>query len=143
MDGELVYADHWKRDKRDPHPVALLSWYRWLEAFIAVNSPDMASIEMHAYRATSDKTSPAATHAVAYFQGVAALCCKMHGLVVLEVRVSTARSIVLGNGSLSKDAAWDIMRQRYPAMFAAKTSGGADEMDAAVCALAGPVAAER
>jgi hypothetical protein len=35
------------------------------------------------------------------------------------------------------------MRKRYPDIFAAKTQGGADEMDALVLALAGPRVAER
>jgi len=98
----------------------------------------MAAIEMLSVERNANTAK-----VVAFYQSAAALCCKMHGLVVVEVRVSTARSIVLGNGGMSKDDAWEVMRKRYPGVFSVKTSGGIDEMDAVVCGLAGPTAAER
>jgi hypothetical protein len=66
----------------------------------------------------------------------------LNGLIVVESRATSARKAVLGNGGLSKDATWDIMRQRHP-IFSTKTSGGLDEMDALVLALSGERAAER
>lgn len=140
-DGEPVCVDHWKKDKRGSHPDNLLGWFRYVDGFIGIWQPQMAAIEMHSYSGV--KSNDISAHAVGYYQGVAALVCKLRGLVVLEIRASTSRSIVLGNGSLSKDAAWEIMRKRYPELFSAKTGGGLDEMDAVTCAQAAPTAAER
>jgi Holliday junction resolvasome RuvABC endonuclease subunit len=65
------------------------------------------------------------------------------GLVVIETRATSARKAALGNGGLAKDKVWEIMRKRYPELFAPKTRGGLDECDALVLALAGERVAER
>lgn len=131
---------HWQRPKNSSHPQGLQSWFEFMRAYIRMYRPHMASIEMHAY--SGPKSNQAASHAVAYYQGVAAVCCKLEGLVVIEVRATTSRRIVLGRGNISKEDAWTVMRKRYPDLFSPKTRGGLDEMDALIASLAGPDAAE-
>jgi Holliday junction resolvasome RuvABC endonuclease subunit len=137
---EVLDVCHWFGNGKDTHPTRLADWFRFLEAYVAVWQPHMASIEVHAYARDKGGT---ATHVISYYQGVAAACCKLHGLVVIEARASTARSFVLGNGGLSKDKVWEEMRRRHPDLFSRKDQGGEDESDALVLALAGPTVAER
>lgn len=105
----------------------------------------MAVIEMSAFGtgAPGGKGNFQAAQAVSFYQAISAVCCKLNGLVVVETRVSSARKATLGNGGLSKDAVWDIMRKRHPDLFAPKTRGGLDECDGLVLALAGERVAER
>ena len=110
----------------------------WLLLRLGFFKPQMAVIEM-----LSVERNANAAKAVAYYQAISALACKNKDLVVVESRVTTARRIVLGNGSMSKEDAWEVMRKRYPGKFSPKTRGGLDEMDALVMALAGPDVAER
>jgi Holliday junction resolvasome RuvABC endonuclease subunit len=136
--GEILDVGHWNRNKRESHPTGFVDWFRWLESYIALWQPQMAAIEMLGVERNANTA-----RAVAFYQSISACCCKLHGLVVVEVRTSSARSIVLGNGGLSKDDAWEIMRKKHPNLFSPKKQGGEDEMDALVIAVAGPTAAER
>src|ERR1700752_482498 len=100
--------------------------------------PQMASIEMLGVERNAQTTRQ-----ISYYQGISGLCCKMQGLVVVEMRVSSARSVVLGNGGMSKEDAFQEMSKRYPRTFAPKNRGGYDECDALIIALGGTRAAER
>jgi Holliday junction resolvasome RuvABC endonuclease subunit len=138
----IVGVDHWKRDKKRSHPQGFRDYYEWQILRIMTYRPHLAVIEMSAF-SSGAKGNFQAAQAVAFYQAIAALTCKLMGLVVIETRVSSARKAALGNGSLSKDAVWDLMRKRYPGLFALKTIGGLDECDALVLALAGERVAER
>jgi Holliday junction resolvasome RuvABC endonuclease subunit len=134
----IVKVAHWKRDIKKSHPQGFVDWYQWLGWCLMRFEPQMAVIEMLSVERNANSAK-----AVAYYQAISALCCKQRGLVVIESRVSSARKAALGNGGLSKDEAWEIMRKRYPDLFAPKAQGGTDEMDALVLALAGPTVVER
>lgn len=137
---------HWERDKKKSHPEGMKSYFYFLSRWIATTKPQMAVIEMSAYgRAPggAGKANFQAAQAVSFYQGVSVLCCKIYGLIVIETRATSARKATLGNGALSKDQVWEIMRKKYPTKFSPKTRGGLDECDALVLAEAGPTVAER
>lgn len=137
----IVKVTHWTRDKKRSHPQGFVDYYQWLGSQLIFAKAQMAVIEFVSY--TGPKSNAQGIQAVAFYQAISALCSKVQGLVVIESRATSARKAALGDGSLSKDKAWEIMRRRYPDLFAPKTKGGADEMDALVLALAGPRLAER
>jgi Holliday junction resolvasome RuvABC endonuclease subunit len=139
---QIESVGHWKRDKTKSHPEGMRNYFFFLAQIIQRHKPQMAVIEMSAYGA-GVKANFQAAQAVAFYQGVSAVCCKLNGLIVVETRATSARKAALGNGGLAKDAVWEIMRKRYSDLFSAKTSGGLDECDALVLALAGPTVAER
>lgn len=140
----IACVKHWTRDKNRSHPQGFRDYHFWLAAVIFDHRPDMAVVEMGAYAmGKGGKGNFQALQAVSFYQAVSCLCCKLNGLIVVESRATSARKAVLGNGGLSKDATWEIMRKRYQNLFSAKTSGGLDEMDALVLALSGERAAER
>lgn len=145
---ELIDIDHWARDKTKSHPDGMRAYFWWLSRKITVQQPDMAVVEMSAYRAQGPggKGNTQALQAVSFYQAVSVLCCKINGLVVIETRATSARKAALGNGGLSKDAVWELMKKDYPTafeLFGRKDKGGLDRMDALVLALAGPTVAER
>lgn len=133
---------HWERDKNRSHPQGFMDYYNWLGWRIVSWKPDLAVVEMGSY-AAGGKGNFQAVQAVSFYQAISALCCKLNGVFVVENRVTSARKAVLGNGALSKDQTWAIMKERYPKLFSFKTRGGLDEMDALVLALSGERAAER
>ena len=141
---EILKVEHWTRDKNRSHPQGFLDYYNWLGWRIVMAKPHMAVIEMGSYASgQGGKGNFQAIQAVSFYQAISALCCKLNDVIVIENRVTSARKAVLGNGALSKDQTWAVMRERYPKLFSAKTSGGLDEMDALVLALSGERAAER
>lgn len=141
---EIVSVRHWERDKRASHPEGIKSYFEWQGMQILKYSPHMAVIEMGAYAmGRGGKGNFQALQAVSFYQSIAVLSCKLMGLVVIESRATSARAKALGNGRLSKEEVWNLMRKRYPELFAPKTRGGLDECDALVLALAGERVAER
>lgn len=132
---------HWQRDESKSHPQGFVDYFNWLGRWLYSWKPQMSVVEMHSY--TGPKSNAQATQAVAFYQAISVLCCKLNGLVVVESRASSVRKVVLGNGGLAKDEVWELMRKRYPDLFAPKLQGGLDEMDALVLALAGMTVAER
>jgi Holliday junction resolvasome RuvABC endonuclease subunit len=139
---KIVKVAHWARDKNKSHPQGMADYHDWLTRHIIFSKSHMAVIEMSAY-SPGGKGNFQAVQAVSFYQAVSVLCCKLNGLVVIETRATSARKAALGNGGLSKDDTWGIMRERYPNLFSAKNGGGLDEMDALVLALAGERVAER
>jgi Holliday junction resolvasome RuvABC endonuclease subunit len=141
----VMHVTHWERDKNRSHPQGFEDYYDWLMLRLFFWKPHMAVIEMGSYAAggAGGKGNFQAVQAVSFYQSISALACKKCGLLVVETRVTSARKAVLGNGALSKDQTWAIMRERYPKLFSFKNRGGLDEMDGLVLALAGARVAER
>lgn len=137
----VIHVSNWKRDKSKSHPAGFVSFHNYLAKSIYDFKPQMAVIEFGSY--TGPKSNALALQAISFYQAIAALSCKLNGLIVVETRATSARKASLGRGNLSKDEVWEIMRKRYPDLFSAKTTGGLDESDALVLALAGPTVAER
>jgi Holliday junction resolvasome RuvABC endonuclease subunit len=136
--GELVSTDAWHRPKTGSAPERLLFFFEWLSGWVIRNRPDLAAIEF-----LSVERNAQATRIVAQYQAAAAIACKRNGLIVVEGRVTSARKIALGNGSLAKKDAFLMIRKMYPDHdFGRFDGGGADKADALVMALAGPALAE-
>jgi Holliday junction resolvasome RuvABC endonuclease subunit len=145
---EIVDVDHWARDKSKSHPDGFKSFFYYLALKLIQHKPQMAVIEMGAFRTAGPggKGNTQALQAVSFYQAVAVLTCKLYGLVVIESRATSARKAALGNGALSKEAVWQLMQKEYPEtfkLFGRKDKGGLDRMDAYVLAVAGPTVAER
>jgi Holliday junction resolvasome RuvABC endonuclease subunit len=140
----IVSVRHWERDKNRSHPQGFKDYFDWQVLQIIKARPQLSVIEMSAFvQRPGGKGNFQAVQAVSFYQAIAALACKVTGLVVIETRATSARKAALGDGSLSKDKVWELMRKRYPDLFAPKTRGGLDECDALVLALAGERVVER
>lgn len=138
VDGKLESTDVWKKDKNESPPEGLWSYFIWLWAWLIANQPDMACVEF-----LSVEKNAETTRKISHYQAVSALACKLRGIVVVESRVTTARKHALGKGNLSKEDAWKQLKEKRPHhQFKAAKSGGYDEADAAVLAIAGPAVAE-
>lgn len=152
LDSELVVnIDHWNGDKTKSHPENMKRLFYYIAEKIHTYKPQMAAIEMAAFRqggkaGDGGRGNVQVIQIVSFYQATCALACKLNGLMVIETRASSARKAALGNGGLSKDAVWELMKKNYPEtfkLFSAKTRGGLDEMDSLVLALAGPSVAEQ
>ena len=136
--GDLVGTDAWHRPKVGSAPERLLYFFEWLTGWVIRNEPDLAAIEF-----LSVERNAQATRVVSQYQGAAAIACKRQGLLVVEGRVTSARKIVFGDGSLAKKDAFLMVKRRYPGHdFGRFDQGGADRADALVMALAGIALAE-
>lgn len=84
------------------------------------------------------------TRKVSHYQAASVLACKQAGLVVIEASVSQARKDALGNGGLSKEDAFALVKKLFPDhKFKTVKRGGMDESDAIVLGIAGPGMAEK
>lgn len=138
IDGSLNSSSHWKKEKSVSDPDGLYKYFLWLNSRLIADYPDIAIVE-----SLSVTRNAIAVRKISHYQAVSVLTCKLRGILVIEARVSSARKHALGNGNLSKEEAWAMMRvQHVNHSFNLAKSGGYDEMDAAVLALAGPAIAE-
>ena len=138
-DEKLLLTDAWYKDKNKSHPENLVGYFIWLQSWLAINDPDVAVVEF-----LSVTQNAQATRMIAFYQGVSALVCKLRGLLVIEGRTTSARKAALGKGNLSKQEAYDKVKKLYPYhKFKGFKSGGADEADATILALAGKSLAEK
>jgi Holliday junction resolvasome RuvABC endonuclease subunit len=137
-DGEPVLLATWERPKNGSAPARLTEYFVWLRQWICMNKPDMACVEF-----LSVERNAATTRVISHYQAASVLACKLKGVLVIEARTTSARKAVLGDGSLSKEAVFELMRKRYPQLeFGRFKHGGGDRSDALLLALAGPSIAE-
>ena len=136
---ELLWTDIWKKTAHKSDAWNLYDYFRWLSAKLTESEAHMACVEF-----LRVDRNVQAVRMISHYQAVSALASKMSGMVVIEAHVKTARKEALGRGDYSKDQAWDIVKKRFSDhTFHAKNSGGTDEADAIVLALAGPGIAEK
>jgi Holliday junction resolvasome RuvABC endonuclease subunit len=130
----------WKAgDKRESAAVRLDDQYAWFGRWLHIFKPDVIAVEELAVFMNKKVIRALARH-----EGIALLAAKRSGAVVISPTASQSRGIVLGNGRLSKDDAWLAFKKTYPDLtLLAKNSGGTDQMDAYVHALAAPTVLER
>jgi Holliday junction resolvasome RuvABC endonuclease subunit len=120
--------------------------YEWLRRVIWIAKPDVIVVEELAVFLNKKVIRALARH-----EGASLLAAKHSGAMVISLGVSSARSITFEGkrvgkkrGSLSKDDAWLLFKKIYPDVpLLSKTSGGLDQMDAYVLALAAPTILER
>lgn len=123
-----------------------LEKFMWLKEILWMTKPDIVAVEE-----SNVFSHKKAIRAIARHEGISLLAAKLSGAMVVNPGVSTARSITFQgkrigkkSGSLSKDDAWTLFKQIYPNIsLLAKTSGGLDQMDAYVLAIAAPTILER
>jgi Holliday junction resolvasome RuvABC endonuclease subunit len=134
VDEKLETSDVWVRDKRGSAPEGLHDYFIWLMAWLIAFQPDIVVVEF-----LSVERNAETTRKISHYQAISVLACKLRGITVIEARVSSARKHTLGRGNLSKEDAWKEMKRLHPShKFQRADSGGYDEMDAGVLALAGP-----
>lgn len=150
IDGVPKRATVWKPSNiKDSPSVHLVEFHTWLKRQFWALKPDIIAVEELAVF-----QSKTVIRALARHEGVALLTAKQTKCIVVSPGVSTSRSIVFPKsefgrkqgkgGSISKDDAWKFFKQKYPDFETlSKTSGGTDQMDAMVHALAAPVVLER
>lgn len=135
VDGNLLArADVWKRPSSGSAPARLLYYFDWLTGWLLLHQPHAAVIEF-----LSVERNAKTTRILSHYQGVTAVVCKRHGCVVIESRAVSVRKIVCGKGNLKKDEVYEQIVGRFPEFeFLPFDSGGGDQTDATVLALAGP-----
>ena len=116
VDGKPVRAQVWKpKDKRDSDAVRLEDQWQWMRNWLRILKPDVIAVEELAVFMNKNVIRSLARH-----EGVALLAAKQSGAVVIHPSVGQSRSIVFGNGRLSKDDAWVAFRKQFPDFFAAR-----------------------
>jgi Holliday junction resolvasome RuvABC endonuclease subunit len=131
---KLVETMLWEKNERRSHPWNLHNFFETVCGWCESTEADRATIE-----ALSVARGAQVTRMIAFYQAAAVLGCKVSGLTVIEARVSTARMIVLGDGNMPKEEAHKAVKKKFPKhKFKRYDSGGSDETDATVLALAGP-----
>jgi hypothetical protein len=128
-------------DIKDSDPELLHQFYRWMVFKLGMLKPAIVAVERQAGFIKNHDV----IRSLSKREGVALLAAKQRrGCIVVNPPVSQARGVVFGNGNMSKDEAWGAIRTMYPHFtFQAKNSGGTDQADALVHALAAPVILER
>lgn len=145
---QLFWTKTWSKDKSKSAPENLYAYFRWLkdEALVQTDpkSPyllpvaDMACVEF-----LSVTRNAQTSRVVSHYQAASVLACKELGMTVIEARVSSARKEALGK-NVDKETAHAKVKEMYPEhKFKSKTTGGMDETDAIVLALAARGLAER
>lgn len=136
--GKLRRTMLWFKNERRSHPHNLHDFFNTVKLWCEEEDPDVACIE-----ALSVSRGAQVTRMIAFYQAAAVLACKEMGVTVIEAKVSRARMLVLGDGSMSKEDAHPAIKKMFPKhKFKQFKSGGADETDATVLAVAGPDVAE-
>ena len=137
-DERLLATWTWKKDKTRSGVWNLADYFKWIDRLISTQGPHMVCVEF-----LSVERNAQTTRKVSHFQAASALAAKLRGKMTIEGRVSSARKEALGDGSMSKDAAWVAVRERFPDHdFQRADLGGYDEADATVLALAATGIAE-
>jgi Holliday junction resolvasome RuvABC endonuclease subunit len=140
---ELLRTWTWEKTKSKSDAWNLNDYYEWLtktiqNPFGGVISP-MACVEFLKVTRNAETTRK-----VSHYQAASVLACKQQGLVVIEASVSQARKEALGNGGLSKEDAFAMVKKLFPDhKFKRADKGGMDESDAIVLGIAGPGMAEK
>jgi Holliday junction resolvasome RuvABC endonuclease subunit len=138
-DGNLIDINAWYKDKNKTASENLVLYYDWLYTWISFNEPDVAVIEF-----LSVVRNAEATRKISHYQALSALVCKQKNLLIIESRVTSARKVTLGNGGLSKEKAFQIIKKRFSEFdFGRIDKGGGDKSDAVILALGGVALAER
>jgi Holliday junction resolvasome RuvABC endonuclease subunit len=140
VNGEPKQAPVWApKDKRESAAVRIENYYVFIKRWISILKPDVISVEELAVFLNKPTIRALARH-----EGVALLAAKQSGAIVLNPPINQARSVVFGNGRLSKDDAWVAFKKMYPELaLRGKNSGGTDQADAYTHALAAPTILER
>lgn len=139
VDGDLVDTWTWKKQEGKSGPWNLYDYFTFVMRVADASRPQMAVVE-----SLSVERNAVTARKVSHYQAASVLACKEMGIMTVEARVSSARKEALGRGNMSKDEAFQAIKKMFPKhKFKAKTSGGYDETDATVLAVAGPGIAER
>lgn len=140
QDGVPQRIGVWKpKRKDDPQPGRLIEWGDAVRSLLVFEAPDVVVVEECA-----PHRNPMTFRSLVRFENVASYETTRYGAVLVLHRVSEARKIVLGAGNVKKEDAFKIMKQRFPDLgWVRQTSGGDDQSDALVMALAAPRLMER
>lgn len=141
VNGEPRSAKVWKpKSPKDSTPERIHQFHKWMTFTLGMMQPDVVAVEELAVFLNKKVIRALSRH-----EGAALLAAKQRsGVIVVNPPVTQARGIVFGKGNISKDEAWEAIKKMYPDFkFLPKTSGGQDQADALVHALAAPTILER
>lgn len=128
----IICLEVWRPPVKVKRPAALLGYFRWLYALIAMYGPiDVAVVEE-----LSVTRGHKVVRSLSHFEGVTYLACEMHGVPMVETKAGKARNAVLGlNPNCSKEEVFAAVKQRWPELkLGAIDRGGGDKADALVMA---------
>jgi Holliday junction resolvasome RuvABC endonuclease subunit len=138
---DLIVVESHKPDPKWDEPFMLNQFYKWCKNLLFIYRPDIVAVE----KKMGYKNQLQAAMMIGRREGIALLAGAQNPrCIVINPGATTSRSIVFGNGKLSKDQAWAKRGEIWPGFdFGKKTVGGTDKMDAATHALAAPKAIQR
>lgn len=139
VDDELIKVDIWKPAKHGSKNDHLLSWFAAVGLEMDVFKPDVVGYEQ--VQSTRNMNT---VRILARWEAAVIIQARKRRIVVQPVNVKSARKIVVGDGAADKDAVLDHLRKRYSGLsWRPINSGGGDQADAGVVALATPDLLER
>jgi len=139
VDGEPQKIKTWApRNPKDPAWHRLKEFGQWFDLLLFTWKPDIVAIELIAL-----SRSHTVTRVLSRYEGVAGYIAARRGCIVVDHRVSEARSIVFpGQGNCSKEEAFKMLKKRYPDLpwlkYGKGGAGGGDQADGLTGALAAP-----
>lgn len=129
IDDVLNKVDHFTVDKTLDLGRRLYLFGQFLTKFRAKTKLDVVAVERMAVRRNL-KT----VRMVSYFESCPLYMAGMWNVPTRLIEVTSARSKALGNGHLSKQEVYDLLKYRYS--LSEFDNGGSDEADAVVVGLA-------
>jgi crossover junction endodeoxyribonuclease RuvC len=137
--GELVDVDIWKPAKQGSKNDHLFSFFVAVGVAMDFFRPDAVG-----YEEVKSARNMNTVRILARWEGAVIIQARKRGIVVQPANVKEARKIVVGDGAAEKKDVLAILRKRYPDLrWRPINSGGGDQADAGVVALATPDLLER
>lgn len=139
VDDELVHVDIWKPAKHGSKNDHLLSFFAAVGLEMDIFKPDLVG-----YEEVKSARNMNTVRILARWEAAVIIQARKRRIIVQNVNVKQARKIVVDDGAAEKSDILDNLRKRYPDLrWRPINSGGGDQADAGVVALATPDLLER
>lgn len=125
----------WK-PKKGSGPARLYSYYGWIQDRIVHYMPHGIVLELCAVARNTNTV-----RILARYEAATILAARANNVPVVETRVSKARSLAYGDGSMKKPEIYKLLTEQYSELDwlpGTDKGGGLDQADAATLAIAGP-----
>jgi Holliday junction resolvasome RuvABC endonuclease subunit len=126
-DNEIFSSQVWTpSNPKSPHAVRIFEFAEWFGRILYRDKPDKVAVS-----STSFSRNQNTTRVLARYEGAAIFKAQLYSCEVVDLKDSEARRMVLSKGNLSKEDAYDEVRQLVPNYpFLPFKQGGNDQTDA-------------
>lgn len=136
---DLVALSHWKPVGKGSKNDHLLDFFTVCGSMMDAFKPDIVG-----YEQVQSSRNMNTVRVLARWESAVIIQARARRIVVQPVRVKQAREVVFSDGAIEKEEVLRRLRVRYPDLGWLKSnSGGLDQADAGVVALAAPELLER